>query len=209
MKPYYQDESVTLWHGDCLEPGALAWISADVLVMDPPYGMAKPLTRSAIDVPIAGDHDTGARDAALDAWGARRPAIVFGHWRKPRPMGVCYLVVWDKVHMALGAASAAFATSHEEIYVMGEGWTAGRRPTVMRYPNLLGERRPEHPTLKPVGLMEQLIQIAPVGTIADPFAGSGSTLIAARNLGRKAIGVEIEERYCELIAKRLAQGVLL
>ena len=206
MSIYYSDDKVTLHHGDCLE--ITDWLNADVLITDPPYGMNAALTRTAIDVPIANDHDTEIRDRVLDCWGAR-PAIVFGHWRKPRPAKVRHLGVWDKVHMALGSPAAPFATTHEEFYLLGEGdWNPGRRPTVLRFPNLLGSSRPDHPTPKPVGLMEALIDAAPPGVVGDPFAGSGATLIAARNCGRRAIGIELEERYCEVIAKRLSQGVL-
>ena len=217
MDPYYQDENVTLFHGDCLKRPDL-WAGADVLVTDPPYGMGytgfggrkgEP-RRSTGRLSIAGDSDLTARDTALTVWGDR-PAIVFGRWNHPRPVGTRARLIWDKRPCGFtGDLSMPWGATEEEIYVLGRGFRGTRRPNVISVPTLMSgdANRPDHPTPKPVGLMEHLISYSPPGTIADPFAGSGPTLVAARNLGRRAIGVELEERYCEIIAKRLAQGAL-
>lgn len=206
MKPYYQDEWVTLYNGDCLEINE--WLNADVLITDPPYGMAyKSGRRKDLDA-IAGDKDLNIRDASLALWGTEKPALVFGTWKVERPAEVKQLIVWDKRGGAgfSGDLNMPWADITEEIYVMGKGWSGRRRPAIYSVPTLPSANRPDHPTPKPVSLMEQLLEyVAPDKLIADPFAGSGSTLLAARNLDRKIIGVELEEKYCELIAKRLSQ----
>lgn len=212
-EPYYQDDQVTLYCGDCLEIDA--WLKADVLVTDPPYGMAfQSGHRAESFAPISGDKDTTVRDDALTQWAhtgqRQRAAACFGTWRANRPDGVKQVLIWNKrgVGPGMGDLSMAFGSSHEEIYLIGE-WRkrATRRGSVITTESSPSEltTRIGHPTPKPVGLMEILIEAAPVGVIADPFAGGGSTLVAARNLGRNAIGVEVEERYCDLIAKRLDQ----
>jgi DNA modification methylase len=211
MKPYYSDDLVTLYHGDCLEQ--LAWLAADVLVTDPPYGMSYKSgmdrgTRVGWHEEIHGDDSPALRDAGLSLWGQERASVVFGTWRVQRPVAVKQLVIWDKGNSAgMGDLTIPFGPSHEDIYIMGKkGWAGKRGPSVIRAQMLMSSdrSRPDHPTPKPIGLMEVLISKT-LGTVADPFAGSGATLIAARNLGRQAIGVELEERYCELIATRLSQ----
>ncbi len=201
---YYQDDFVTLYLGDCLTQ--TAWLDADVLCTDPPYGMAH---RSGWGArPIAGDETTGARDAALAAWGDR-PALVFGRWSEPRPEGAIVRLVWDKGEWpGMGDLSLPWGPSDEEVYVLGRGWIGKREGTVIRANRIVGSATADHPTPKPVGLMSTLIAKCPPGTIADPFAGSGSTLVAAKQLGRRAIGVELEERYAEIAARRLCQDVL-
>jgi DNA modification methylase len=212
---YYEDDLVTLYHGDCLEE--LAWLEADVLVTDPPYGMGY-RDRMGKHGLIVGDEDTASRSAMLAFWG-EKPGIVFGTWRVEKPAGVKNVLIWDKgTDLGMGASNP-WGLSHEEAYIVGvwpalvaggrvrEGGTPSRVPSVLRVnkPNNSSSGRVDHPTPKPVPLMGQLIDRCPPGVVADPYAGSGSTLIAARNLGRHAIGVELEEKYCEIIATRLSQ----
>jgi site-specific DNA-methyltransferase (adenine-specific) len=216
MKPYYEDEFVTLFHGDCLE--VTDWVEADVLVTDPPYGMSFQSGQSKLrKLPkIAGDRDITVRDNALSLWPKGKPGIVFGTWRvQPPVMERQRLIWWKESTAGMGDLRMPFGNSHEEIHVIGSGWdrestglkrtgsvitTKGVRGGASGEENTLG-----HPTPKPVGLMERLISYCPPGVIADPFAGGGATIVAARNLGRKVIGVELEEKYCEVIAKRLSQ----
>lgn len=201
-EPYYADDFVTLYHGDCRE--ITEWLAADVLVTDPPYGMA--YASGWQDRAIANDHDTSTRDEALAAWG-EKPGLVFGRWDCPKPHRARMALVWDKGDWpGMGDLKLPWGPSTEDIYVLGDGFVGKRSGSVVRSKRLTGST--QHPNEKPVGLLAHLIGKCPGGVVADPFAGSGSTLCAAKLIGRKAIGVELEERYCEIAARRLAQDAL-
>jgi DNA modification methylase len=216
VRPYYQDDLVTLYHGDCLE--VKEWVNADVLVTDPPYGIAWKGIWNYVkgednktkpgQQPIKNDEESIVRDMALSLWGTK-PAIVFGSWKVSRPELTKHRLIWHKAGMAPGALNAPFMSQDEEIYIWGDGFRKSSPPlrSVIRTEEARSVEvgKIGHPTPKPIGLMEILVDRCPEGVIADPFAGSGATLIAARNYGRKVIGVELEEKYCELIAKRLSQ----
>lgn len=217
--PYYADDMVTLYHGDCRELADL-WTCADVLVTDPPYGRNwrqgnLKLSRSDAHPGIANDESTAARDAALDAWGDR-PAIVFGDLMLPPPLGTKLVAIYWKNDLMSGSrgAIAGFRRDAEAIYLL-HSWPSGLggESSVIETKTMLSSangiaKRYGHPHAKPGDVLQRLIAKCPPGVIADPFAGSGSTLVAAKALGRRAIGVELDERYCEIAARRLAQDVL-
>jgi hypothetical protein len=220
-EPYYADDSVTLWLGDCRE--VTAWLDADVLVTDPPYGIAwsKPKLPSnralgrgvqTAHAGIENDADTRARDYVLDTW-LPRPAVVFGAPGSPLPTGTKQTLVWQKpATVGIFGTVAGFRRDWEAVYLLGDfPASPARRSSIVRSTgeNTSYSRASEgHPHAKPTALLTVLIDATPPGVVADPFAGSGSTLVAAKQLGRRAIGVEIDERYCEIAARRLAQGVL-
>lgn len=217
--PYYEDDLVTLYHGDCL--AETAWLEANVLVCDPPYGMSfrSNQRKGSKLAAIVGDDDTSVRDAALEAWGREKPALVFGRWSVSAPVGErLRLIWWKEGNPGMGDLAIPWGPAHEDIHLLGSGWDreatgVKRSGSVIATRGVRGgssgeENATGHPTPKPVGLMEHLVARCPRGVIADPFAGSGATLLAAKNQGRRAIGVELEERYCEVIAKRLTQDTL-
>ena len=205
---YYEDDHVVIYHGDCLE--LLPDLVFDVVVTDPPYGVDYK-SGWVDDKKIVGDKNTELRDDVLEMCGDV-PMLVFGSWKMPRPDNTRHVLIWNKTGVGplMGDLSFVWGPCHEEIYVIGKGWTGKRRSNVYSVDGLsaFNKERSNHPTPKPLPLMKQLLERCPEGVIVDPFMGSGTTLRAAKDLGRKAIGIEIEEKYCEIAAKRMAQEVL-
>lgn len=215
-KPYWQDDHGVLYHGDCLEiMPLLADKSVDLVLTDPPYGIGeaagKNKSRSCIAI---------SRDYGNDSWDDKpmtmqqqnecirlsKNQIFFGGNFFDLPPSSCW-IVWDKDNGETDFADCELAWTSFETTVRKFKW---------RWQGMLQERMGKdkdervHPTQKPIALMKWIINKYSKETdvILDPFAGSGTTLRAAKDLGRKYIGIEISEKYCEIAAKRLGQEVL-
>lgn len=214
LTPYYQDAYCTIYHADCRE--VMPSLSHSfVVITDPPYGIShssghvsSATTAPWMEQEIRGDSDTQLRDEVL---AGRTEWACFGSIKMPSPCGTRATVVWDKGPASgMGDLSFPFKLSWELIYFKGGGWTGSRDEGVIknRWIVTRASMGRQHPNEKPVALMAYLISKHVDPVIIDPFMGSGTTLVAAKALNRRAIGIEIEERYCEIAARRLQQEVL-
>jgi hypothetical protein len=216
--PYYERDGITIYHGDCREVLPLiAPGSVDLVLTDPPYGIGwsrgvHTARNSKSHDGILNDHDTSTRDAAL-ALVADVPAIVFGSFYAPYPANVRQVLIWQKPGDAgVVGSTTGFRRDAEPVFLVGP-WPQRH----VRWSSVLASfagsisavaTETGHPHTKPLAMIRDLLERTQAETVLDPFMGSGTTLRAAKDLGRKAIGIEIEERYCEIAAKRLAQEVL-
>jgi len=194
MQPYYEHAGITIYHGDCRE--ILPHVKADCVVTDPPYGVG--FRGEEWDAEIPHWWLPLARGAAPVVAFTTAPTTM---WDYPRPD---WVLCWYRPASSSRSPSGGF-NHWSPVLVYGKGSPS---PDSINLHAIQHAQRTgfEHPSPKPEALMRWLVS-AWEGTILDPFMGSGTTLRAAKDLGREVIGIEIEERYCEIAASRLAQEV--
>ena len=216
MKPYYERNGITIYHGDCREILPVVSVGANALVTDPPYGIGwaratwgdSPAAYPDLMRWLVGE---GNR---IGGWSFVFQSMVnvgkFHEWfpdgfrifaacknfAQIRPTGVWHS--WDPVVFWNSGPNSGPNSGH-----------VNRDYHVGNVAAHLGERV-GHPSPRPLDTMRHIVQLAAAhgSSVVDPFMGSGTTLVAAKGTGRKALGIEIEERYCEIAAKRLEQEVL-
>lgn len=206
MKPYYDDGQVTLYHGDCRD--VLPTLDrVDLVLTDPPYGINwRSNYRLQRHERIAGDGCLPVATIAQSIEKADRAAYVFCRWDNlpdmPAPRSV---LAWVKNNWSMGDLEHEHGRQWEAIcfYPKVAHRFVTRIPDVIHAPRTGNEL---HPSQKPVELLQTIIRANVGETILDPFAGSGTTGVAAQLEGRRAILIECEEKWCEVAANRLRYG---
>ena len=225
MKPYYEADGITIYHGDCRE--VMPELSKVHLILtDPPYtfGIASSHQEGKAggwgDLMNSAEFFAGILKRSRTLLCGDGAVWMFGSWRSfPVLARAAYearwpiesLLIWDKCWIGPGGMRG-LRPSYEVVALFVEGdYAVANRSTSDIVRIKWSSARPNgHPAEKPPDLMAWIIRRTDGAglSVLDPFMGSGTTLVAAKNLGRKAIGIEIEERYCEIAAQRLAQTVM-
>lgn len=221
ITPYYDDGvGIQIFHGDCREvladAGSLRTGRAtfDLLLTDPPYGIGeargKNATRTggmaeARDYGTSDWDDTPAVEAVAHVRALCRHQIIFGGNYYDLPPASCWLV-WDKDNGGNDFADCELAWTNlkKAVRKLRYRWNG-----MLQEPNVPREHR-QWPTQKPEAVIRWALMQAPpeCALILDPFMGSGTTLVACKRLGRRAVGIDIAEAACELAVDRLRQGAL-
>ena len=228
MIPVYADDRVQLYQGDCLELLPELHAQVDHVITDPPYGLMAQAGKvqmrgCGVVAPDYGDWDT---EPASFNWIAQLPATVRSAtvFHSQNRAGDCWgaleaagirprqFLFWDKGDGGLNPRNNFVNAVEQAIYGRRKRtpWNGGgSTPNIFRLNR--GPRTTAHPTEKPEALMLWIVRVTtdPGDVILDPFAGSGTTLVAAKRLGRRAIGIERNAAYCAIIARRLTQATLL
>ena len=227
MEPYYDHAGIQIWLGDCRD--ILPSLRADVVISDPPYGDGDThkghlSTVTLRNGELAGQvlGFAGISEAAMvdlaELWCRTVPRwVVFTcEWKYcaalDRAGSLVRMGIWRKPDGAPQFTGDRPGMGWEAVAICHrpgkKRWNGGGRHAFWEYPK--GQNQTGHPTGKPLGLILDFVRdFSEEGeTVLDPFMGSGTTLVAAQSLGRRAIGIEIEEKYCRIAVERLRQQPL-
>ena len=235
MKPYYEQDGITIYHGDCRE--VLPSLSGVGLVLtSPPYNLSaegnvptgsefKALSKGYLehaDAMDPGEYREWQKEVIRASWGAlsedgaiyyNHKPIVKGNQAKlptdlvPGELPIRQIVIWDRGSGHIRVPTF-YVPTQEWIVIIAKPDFRITSTTVNDIWRIPFETGSEHPAPFPLTLARQAVTTTTASLVVDPFMGSGTTLRAAKDEGRKAIGIEISERYCEIAVNRLAQGVL-
>lgn len=221
MTPYYDRDGITIYHGDCLEVmKQFPDKSFDLCLTDPPYGI-----NANTDYFSSRANSQKIRGDKRHAWHGKRHPPIHGDNHPFNPLPLLRLtnkfalfgannyasklpdsyswMVWDKKTEAIPSNSFSdgeliycYGADFQSLRIMRHLWNGYQRATE------IGEHY--HPSQKPIAVIQNIIaHFSKVQTILDPFMGSGTTLVAAKKLGRRAVGIEISEKYCEIAVRRI------
>ena len=214
--PYYERDGIVIYNADCRDVLPLL-PKPDLVLTDPPYGIGwsrgiHAARNSKPHTGILNDHDTTVRDEALSLL-AGIPAIVFGSFYAPFPNDVKQVLTWKKPDdSGVVGSTTGYRRDVEPVFLVGP-WPI----QFVKWSSLLTSytgsmahitSQTGHPHTKPLGLIRTLLERSPDGVVYDPFGGSMTTLVAARDCGRQAVACELDEEHCERGVRRLQQSVM-